>query len=124
LIDVFVTQGVDKVGSEAWVGGITEDFDDAGLSGGAELEAGGGEGERLLAGIDGLGLGEVESVTPGEDAAGGRGGIAGPGLGEFGGNPVEEGVALEELDVGLNVVGEVVGGFGNRLWISREARAW
>src|ERR1019366_9219006 len=94
LIDVFVAEGVDKVGGEAGVGGIAQDFNDAGLSGGAQLEAGGGEGERLLAGIDGLGLGEVEGVTPGEDAAGGRGGIARLGLGEFGGDPVQERIAL------------------------------
>ena len=95
------------------VGGIAEELDDAGLAGGAKFEAAGDEGEGLLAGVCVGGLGEAEGAAPGGDAAGGLREGTGLGLFELGDDAFDEGIALEELDVGLDVAGEVVSGVGD-----------
>ena len=69
LADELGGEGVGDGGSQDRVGGIVEDFDQAGVGLHADLEVAGHQGQDICDRRGGLGLGEMQGLAPGGEAA-------------------------------------------------------
>ncbi len=102
LLNELRGEGVGEVGGGPGVGGVHGDIDEAGVGLGADLEGVRGHLDGFLAGVAVFRGGEVEGLAPGGEAGAVRDEGLVAGLGLFDG-ALNEGAALEDLDLGLDV---------------------